>query len=120
MSHAYSDVIIVILTSSNDNKLPWGQSRFNDLQLPVPKLATLKNLYFRVRGEITVISAVKQVLRLIVYKVIWQGQDYVATYYNLFPQIRICGHRLQSVPTDLNLFPQIQICFHKFEYVATD
>ena len=27
----------------------------------------------------------------------------------------MCGHRLQFVPSDSNLFPQIRICGHRFE-----
>ena len=44
----------------------------------------------------------------------------VPTDSNLWPQIAIRSHRFESVATDCNLFPQIQICFHKLEYVATD
>ena len=44
----------------------------------------------------------------------------VPTDSTLFPQIRICGHRLQSVSTDSNLFPQIRICGHRLQSVPTD
>ena len=46
----------------------------------------------------------------------------IPTDSNLWPQIRICGNELKICghSLDCNLFPQIQICSHRLQPVATD